>query len=105
LGHKALHWPGAGFAESADSASPGDVIGNLQQVIGVIFSAMTMRESMQGFGHPERAFTARSALTARFVRVEFSDVGQGLDNISGVVQHDDCARTRHTASGDERIEI
>ena len=105
LGHEALHRPRTGLAKGADRASARDVVGNLDQVIGVNLAAFPMGEAMQGLGHPERAFAAGGALAAAFVRVKLRDVRQRLDDVSGIVQHDNRARTRHAAGGDERVEV
>src|SRR6516162_5271209 len=70
LREKALHRPGTGFAERADGAAAGDVVGDLAEVIGVARAAVTVREAMQRLVHPERAFAARRALAATFMRVK-----------------------------------
>ncbi len=91
LTDETLHRPGAGFAEGADRASARNVVGNFNQVISILLAALSMRQSVQGLGHPKRAFATRSALAAAFVRVKLRDVGQCLDNIGRVIQHNDRA--------------
>src|SRR5260370_5507862 len=74
LGNEALHRPGTGFAEGANGAPPRDVVGDLDEVICIGLSSLTMGQTMKGLGHPERAFPARSALATALVRVKLTQV-------------------------------
>src|SRR6266436_3985330 len=55
LPHKALHWPCTSFAEGADRASTGDIVGDLDQIIRILASAFAVAEPMERLGHPKRA--------------------------------------------------
>src|SRR5881392_1963244 len=94
--HEAQHRPGARFAEGANRPAL-DVLRDVQQVIGVLFASVTVREAMQRFRHPERTLPARRALAATLVRVELGYVGQRLDDVGRVVYHDNGPRTAHAA--------
>ena len=105
LRHKTLHRPGTGFAERADRAAAGNVVGNLHEIIRVLRAAFAVCEAMQRLVHPERTFAAGCALAAAFVRVKFGEVRQRRDNVRAVVPHDDRAGPAHRASLGERIKI
>ena len=102
---KTLHRPGTGFAERANRASAGNVVGDLHEVIGVRRAALAVGKAVQRLAHPKRALAAGRALAATFVRVKLADVRQRLHDVHAVVHHDDGAGTAHRAGLDERIKI
>ena len=53
LRQETLHRPGAGFAERADRAAAGNVVGDLHEVIRVLLAAFAVRETVQRLAHPE----------------------------------------------------
>src|SRR5262245_58672641 len=67
LADETLHRPRTGFAERANRPAARNVVGDFHEIIGVSLAALTMRQAVKGFGHPERAFAAGRALTAAFV--------------------------------------
>src|SRR5262249_36550969 len=67
--------------------------------------ALAARQTMQRLGHPQRTFAARRALATTLVRIKFGDVAKRFDDVGGIIQYDDRARTRHATSSNERIEI
>src|SRR5439155_20032724 len=73
--HEAEHRPGAGLAEGADRPAL-NVLGDVDQVIGVLRPAAAVREAMQRLGQPKRALAAGRALATALVRVKLSDVRQ-----------------------------
>src|SRR5207245_163107 len=79
LAHEALHRPGAGFAKGANGPAAGDIVGDLDEVIGILPATLAVGKPIEHFGHPEGSFAAGGALAAAFVGVELADVGQGLD--------------------------
>ena len=81
LADKALHRPGTRFAEGADGAATGNVVRNLDEVIGVLLATVAVSQAMECLAHPKRTFAARRALTAAFVRVELTDVREHLDDV------------------------
>src|ERR1035437_5949375 len=105
LRYETLHRPGAGFAERANRAAAGNVVGDLHEVIRVLLAAFAVRETVQRLAHPERTFAAGRALAAAFVRVKFGKVRERPDNIHAVIHHDDRARTAHRTGGGKRIKI
>src|SRR5450756_407253 len=46
LRHETLHGPRAGFAERADRAAAGNVVGDLHEIIGVALAAFAVREAL-----------------------------------------------------------
>src|ERR1700685_4665418 len=69
LRDETLHRPRAGFAERANRAAAGNVVGDLHEIIRGGGAAFAVREAMQRLAHPERTFAAWRALAAAFVRV------------------------------------
>ena len=62
-------------------------------------------DALQHLARPARAFAARGALAAGFVRVEMGEVEQAFDHAGGFVHHDDSARARHRTNRSQRIKI
>jgi hypothetical protein len=50
------------------------------------------------FLKPQNSFPTWSALTAGFVSIKGGDIGQAFHHISGVIHHNDTARSRHASS-------
>src|ERR1035441_2638627 len=105
LRHETLHRPGTRFAERANRAATGNVVGDLHEIIRVLRAAFAVREAMQRLAHPKRTFAAGRALAAAFMRVKFGEVRERLDDVHAVVHDDDRAGTAHRAGLRERIEI
>ena len=105
LRDKTLHRPRAGFAEGANRLTARNIVGDLHEIIRVALAAFTVGETMERLAHPKRAFAAGRALAAAFVGVKFADVRERLDDVHGVIHHDDGAGTGHRAGGGERVEV
>src|SRR3954470_13152199 len=103
--NETLHRPRARFSEGTDCAPTRDVVRNLEEVIGIHGAALTVRHAMERFGHPQGTFTARGALAAAFVRVEFGQVGERFHNVHGIIHHNNGTRTRHGPSRHQGIEV
>src|ERR1700733_13659124 len=83
-----LDRPGRGIAQRADRMTL-DLPGHLLQRVD-------LREFGAAFGHarpppphPAGAFATWRALAAAFVHIEFRQPGNGLDDVGGLVHHDD----------------
>src|SRR5436190_19395889 len=71
--------PRGGFAEGADRFAV-DVVGDLEQQINILGSAVAGFDAVEHFLHPERALAAGRALAAAFVGVKLGDVERRVDD-------------------------
>jgi len=69
---QSLHWPGSSVAERADSVAL-NLVGELLQHVNLREVGIAELHALEHVDHPAGAFTARSALAARLVLVEFGE--------------------------------
>jgi len=72
LADKPLNWPSSRITQCANSVAF-NLLSQLLEHIDFSEVSVTDLEAFEDVDHPAGALTARSALTARLVRVEFSE--------------------------------
>src|SRR5207248_3384682 len=75
----------------------GDVVADVEQEVEVLLAAGALLDAVHHLVEPARAFTARRALTARFVVEEAGDAPRRPHRARGVVHHHDRPRAEHGA--------
>src|SRR5579872_4215503 len=75
----------------------GDLVRDVDQHLDVARHAFAFQDALEHEFQPVAAFTARRALTARFMREETHERKRSLDEIGRIVEDDDGARAEHRA--------
>src|SRR5690606_28973546 len=94
----------AGIGEHADRLA-GHVVRDVEQRVQIGFGPPTRLDAPEDLGGPRGALPARSALSARFVGVEVHHPAYLLDDVGGIVHHDDGAAPEHRADLRHRLVI
>jgi len=102
--NKTLYWPSSSITKSTNGVTL-DLVGKLLKHVN--FSKISVSEfhALEHIDHPSGSFTARSALAARLVLVEFGEAKNSINNIGLVVHNNDSSSAKTGASIFKIIEV